>query len=297
MKNAKSLLEKLNKLKNVEESNSVLAKNIYKQIDSSISVIRKNLKSLISKDFAPTETLDSFEDWVDEHLSELERSVDEGVHFHTKIRQLESTIHPRKVKLAVREAKRMVECMMDTKHPSPNPVSNEDLDLLKSSQSNLGAVVESLNKVRVQKRPMKEEDSEKDDKEFFSDETQEDQETDSEISNIENNQAVNLQSIIDDAIYSDIISCKESYVDEDGDLIATFKFDDEDVVVVFTVNDDIPVAIVSDEIQDELSEDEVIDLSELDVPLIDGKIDFSIPVDSWLDGDTLIDILDGEDEE
>lgn len=104
-----------------------------------------------------------------------------------------------------------------------------------------------------------------------------------------------LVSLLADAGISEEVQVDDVTVDDEGDAVVTFVNDDDELVVVFTVDEEIPMAVI---IEDDDEEDEVeyFDLSDLNPPMKDGKIDFSIPMSDWLDVDTLLDILDGEDE-
>lgn len=115
--------------------------------------------------------IDTISEQLEDVLSHVEMAmndgkVTEGMHYHTRIRQLEAAIHPKKVKLAVRESKSMLEAIMDDKHPSANPCSEDDMKILKDAQSKMESIIEGLQKVRVAKRKRKNED----DEETFDDE-------------------------------------------------------------------------------------------------------------------------------
>jgi len=115
--------------------------------------------------------IDDISEQLEDILSHVEMAmndgkVTEGMHYHTRIRQLEAAIHPKKVKLAVRESKSMLEAIMDDKHPSANPCSEDDMKILIDAQSKMESIIEGLQKVRVAKRKRKNED----DEETFDDE-------------------------------------------------------------------------------------------------------------------------------
>lgn len=129
------------------------------------SEIVSNLDRLAGKNEEENDSTDDLESAIDD-VEDMDDEVSEGMHYHTRIRQLEAAIHPKKVKLAVRESKSMLEAIMDDKHPSANPCSEDDMKILKDAQSKMESIIEGLQKVRVAKRKRKNED----DEETFDDE-------------------------------------------------------------------------------------------------------------------------------
>lgn len=83
--------------------------------------------------------------------------LSEGFHFNTKIKQLEAKHHPVKIKLALKEAHRMVENILDPGHPSPNPVDMDSRKVLESCSRRLGGLMEDMKKVVVKRRVPNEE--------------------------------------------------------------------------------------------------------------------------------------------
>ena len=79
----------------------------------------------------------------------------EGMHYGTKIRQVEGSQGTRKAKMAIREAKRLVENLLDPNHPSPNPVSDQDKQLLLDSSHNLDSAITKVSEAKVAKRVKK----------------------------------------------------------------------------------------------------------------------------------------------
>jgi len=81
---------------------------------------------------------------------QLEASLDEALHFNTKVRALEG-MGSRKIRLAVKEAKRMVEQMMDPKSQTPNPKDEESMRLLSDAKFLLNQSETRLKQVREKK--------------------------------------------------------------------------------------------------------------------------------------------------
>ena len=85
-------------------------------------------------------------------LEQLKKTDEGSKHFNTKVRALEG-VGSRKIRLAVKETKRMVECMLDPSHSAPNPLNSESEKyleetkvLLKQSMDRLKDVKESKNR-------------------------------------------------------------------------------------------------------------------------------------------------------
>jgi len=85
----------------------------------------------------------------------LESFIDEGMHFDTKIRMLEASYMPVKIRLALKESGRMIENILNTEHPSPNPATAADSDILISVAEKLRFITEALKPVKVMKRRKK----------------------------------------------------------------------------------------------------------------------------------------------
>lgn len=97
---------------------------------------------------------------------------------------------------------------------------------------------------------------------------------------------------------SDLISVDYAEIDEEGDLIVSFlnNESDEEMTIAFGLDEDgTPVALYVDS-EDDDGESEFVDLSELEIPVKDGKIDFD-SISDWLSPEVLLDILDGTEDE
>jgi len=167
MKTAKSVLEKLNKVTldtHIEESLDISKKE--KIIDilwKNYRESEKEIRSLVSNNEATKDHMKKFSDFNEVFLSNLEEYVigegatDEGMHYSTKVRQVEGSYGTRKAKMAVREAKRMVEELLDINHPSPNPVNDDSKQLLLDSVNCLSDAHDKIAEAKVAKRIRKEE--------------------------------------------------------------------------------------------------------------------------------------------
>lgn len=80
-------------------------------------------------------------------INELKEPVDEARNQNTKIRQLEG-MGSRKARLTVKEAKRMVERMMDPKVKGPSPKTEDDKRKLMESCRMMDSVMEKLYEVK-----------------------------------------------------------------------------------------------------------------------------------------------------
>lgn len=80
----------------------------------------------------------------------LEQSLEEGKHFNTKVRALEGK-GSRSIRLAVKEAKKMVENMLDPKNSSPNPKDDKSMELLSDAKFLLNQSETRLKEVREAK--------------------------------------------------------------------------------------------------------------------------------------------------
>ena len=94
----------------------------------------------------------NFNDTLYDIVAPLEMHIDEGMHYSTKIRQVEGSNGTRKARMAIREAKRLVENFLDTNHPSPNPASDDDKQLLLDSVEDLSSAIQKVSEAKVAKR-------------------------------------------------------------------------------------------------------------------------------------------------
>ena len=76
--------------------------------------------------------------------------LNEASHFNTKVRQLEGS-GSRKIRLALKETKRMIDNMLDKKHSSPNPKTDIDRMALKESKTLLDQTMIRLKEVKETK--------------------------------------------------------------------------------------------------------------------------------------------------
>lgn len=74
----------------------------------------------------------------------------EGKHFNTKVRALEG-VGSRKIRLAIKEAKKMAENMMNKNHNSPDPKSSIDANYLKEACGLMDHTMERLKIVKETK--------------------------------------------------------------------------------------------------------------------------------------------------
>lgn len=81
-------------------------------------------------------------------------STNEAMHQNTKVRQLEGS-GSRKARLTIKEAKKMVENMLDIKNAAPNPKSDADMVLLKESSYMMDEVMKKLKPVKEVKNKKK----------------------------------------------------------------------------------------------------------------------------------------------
>lgn len=79
-------------------------------------------------------------------MDDQNSKIDEGKHYNTKIRMIESNVGVRKVRLAMREAIRNVNNILNPEHPSPNPKTDGDRKLLEKAKKHL---MESLKHAKL----------------------------------------------------------------------------------------------------------------------------------------------------
>ena len=82
------------------------------------------------------------------------KQTDEAYHQNTKVRALEG-MGSRKARLTVKEAKRMVEKMMDEKDPAPNPRTPTDRVKLAESARMMDETMKKLKEVKETKKKKK----------------------------------------------------------------------------------------------------------------------------------------------
>lgn len=78
--------------------------------------------------------------------------LDEAQHQNMKVRQTYEKMGSRKARLTVKEASRMIECMLNEKHDSPNPKTETDAVLLKEASHILS---EGMKKLKIVKESSK----------------------------------------------------------------------------------------------------------------------------------------------
>ena len=151
-------------------------KQNFKKLEQAVALIGRHLKDL-QKNFndmsgaantdgsiLSSDHIDEVEEYLSDLLANLAIAKDnlnlpEGMHYGTKIRQVEGSQGTRKAKMAIREAKRLVEQLLDPNHPSPNPVADTDKQLLLDSQQNLSSAMTKVSEARVARRAKKNEAS------------------------------------------------------------------------------------------------------------------------------------------
>lgn len=103
-----------------------------------------------------SELVDDFRDCVSDTLVDIERniyeSLSEGQHYSTKLRQVEGSAGTRKARMAIKEAKKMVENFLDTDHASPSPVGESDTKALSIAKGNLEEAIKQLHEAKVAKK-------------------------------------------------------------------------------------------------------------------------------------------------
>jgi hypothetical protein len=80
----------------------------------------------------------------------LAQKILEAKHFNTKVRQLEG-MGSRKIRLTLKESKRMIESMMDPSKKSPNPKGDLDKIALQESMQLLDQAMIRLKSVKEKK--------------------------------------------------------------------------------------------------------------------------------------------------
>jgi hypothetical protein len=99
---------------------------------------------------------------LDNSVAEVKKSIDdgsieskkvnEGFHFNTKIKQLEAYEHPVKVRLGLKECRRMTENLLNPEHPSPCPADDQSRKILESASKRITKIMEDMKQVQVQRR-------------------------------------------------------------------------------------------------------------------------------------------------
>jgi len=75
----------------------------------------------------------------------------EAKHFNTKVRDL-GGVGSRKIRLSIKESRRMTENMLDPNHDSPNPKDNDDIKALNESIILMNQAMMRLKEVKETKR-------------------------------------------------------------------------------------------------------------------------------------------------
>ena len=96
----------------------------------------------------------------EKHQSEFDKNkkkaevtrITEAQHYNTKMRGIEEKMGSRRIRMGLKEYNKMIKNMMDKKHPSPNPVSEKDMCLLKEACTLLEQCIPRLKDVKETRR-------------------------------------------------------------------------------------------------------------------------------------------------
>lgn len=102
-------------------------------------------------------------------MSKLVDEFNEGQHYNTKMRAVESNKGSRHIRMGMKEYKRMTENMRKNSHPSPNPKSLKDSELLREVSELIGHSMDRLKLVKETKKRSKNEAVSKSDIKFLKD--------------------------------------------------------------------------------------------------------------------------------
>lgn len=98
---------------------------------------------------------DSDEIWdLNLQIEDLESDLklNEGIHFHTKIKKLEANEHPVKIRLGLKEVYRMVNSLLDPSNQAPNPADDDSKKMLETCSKRLIRLMDDMRKVQVRRR-------------------------------------------------------------------------------------------------------------------------------------------------
>ena len=98
-----------------------------------------------------------------------DESVDEGMHYNTKIRQVESKRGSRHIRLGVQEYKKMIEGMLNPNNKAPNPADKDSQIKLQECNFLMERTVKRLREVKDSKKAPQFEAVSKDDLQFLKD--------------------------------------------------------------------------------------------------------------------------------
>lgn len=82
----------------------------------------------------------------------LSKQILEGMHYSTKVRQIDEAAGVRRIRMGLRVSKKMIENLLNPEHPTPNPETDKDRRHLEECKEHLEKITEKLTKVRTRKR-------------------------------------------------------------------------------------------------------------------------------------------------
>lgn len=85
-------------------------------------------------------------------LSKQLKQVCEGIHYNTKIRSLDERAGIRRIRMGMRESARLIGNILNPQHPTPNPASEKDAEVLEKCRESLVSLAEELGTVRTSSR-------------------------------------------------------------------------------------------------------------------------------------------------
>jgi hypothetical protein len=85
-------------------------------------------------------------------LSKQLKQIAEGVHYNTKIRSLDEKAGIRRIRMGMRESARLIANILNPNHPTPNPASQKDGEVLEKCREALTKLSEELGSVRTSRR-------------------------------------------------------------------------------------------------------------------------------------------------
>ena len=85
-------------------------------------------------------------------LSEKFLALNEGQHYNTKVRDLDENIGSRKIRLGIKECRKMTEKMLNKDNKAPNPADTTSEALLNEVASHLDNAVTKLKAVKDTKK-------------------------------------------------------------------------------------------------------------------------------------------------
>ncbi len=87
---------------------------------------------------------------LSDRIREIEY-IEEAQHHNTKVRSLAEKVGSRKIRLTVQETKKMIENMLNEKHPSPSPKTENDRKVLEDCKVLAEQMIPRLKEVKERK--------------------------------------------------------------------------------------------------------------------------------------------------